>query len=191
MMKHTHISSWLGQNSHHRTTQSICMSQCKCFRKHVATNYYATRNSKTVTLAFLQSSNTETQFVVTDYFYPDREVRKLLHYLNTITLTSAYTQHYLKLCTFTNSSVQVLRNFDTAPRTTTYANSTHRKMLFMLQLLTKMITVNQVLETYENVQFFRCYRRNALLFSTKTESTIYLTYPVKTTATHRCGTRAI
>ena len=144
---------------------SLKVSAChnaNAFESTVATNYYATRNSKTVTLAGdgQGSSNTETQFVVGDRLLlgPDREVRKVASLSgNTITLTSAYTGN-----TISNYAPSLTRqwefygNFDTAPRTTTYANSVNSQgdALHVAVVDEDGVITGQsgsILETYENV----------------------------------------
>jgi phage tail sheath protein FI len=111
---------------------SLKISAChnsSAWESSVSGSYYATRNSKTVTIAGdgQGSSNAETQFVVGDLLLigPDKESRKIATISgNTITLTSAYTGN-----TVSNYDSSITRrweyfgNFDTAPTTTAYANT--------------------------------------------------------------------
>jgi hypothetical protein len=107
---------------------SVCHN-ANAWQSTVSTSYYATRNSKTVTLAGdgQGSSNTETQFVVGDIILlgPDKESRKIAAISgNTITLSSEYTGN-----TVSNYTTDITRrweyfgNFDNAPTTTAYANT--------------------------------------------------------------------
>jgi len=107
---------------------SVCHN-ANAWESTVSTNYYATRESTTVTLAGdgQGSSNTETQFVAGDILLlgPDKEQRKIASVSgNTITLTSKYQGN-----TVSNYSPSLTRrweyfnNFDRAPTTTTYANT--------------------------------------------------------------------
>lgn len=107
---------------------SVCQN-ANAWQSTVSTSYYATKNSKTVTLAGdgQGSSNAETQFVVGDLVLlgPDFESRKIAALSgNTITLTSNYTGN-----TVSNYATDITRrweyfgNFDTAPTTTAYANT--------------------------------------------------------------------
>jgi len=107
---------------------SVCHN-ANAWESTVSTNYYATRESKTVTLAGdgQSTSNTETQFIVGDILLlgPDKEPRKIASLSgNTITLTSKYQGN-----TVSNYSPSLTRrweyfsNFDRAPTTTTYANT--------------------------------------------------------------------
>ena len=111
---------------------SLKVSAChnaNAFESTVATNYYATRESKTVTLAGdgQGASNTETQFVVGDILLlgPDRDQRRVSALSgNTITLSTKYQGN-----TVSNYAPSLTRrweyfnNFDRAPTTTAYANS--------------------------------------------------------------------
>jgi len=107
---------------------SVCQN-ANAWQSTVSTSYYATKNSKTVTLAGdgQGSSNAETQFVVGDLILlgPDFESRKIAALSgNTITLNSNYTGN-----TVSNYATDITRrweyfnNFDNAPTTTTYANT--------------------------------------------------------------------
>lgn len=107
---------------------SVCQN-ANAWQSTVSTSYYATKNSKTVTLAGdgQGSSNAETQFVVGDLILlgPDFESRKIAALSgNTITLNSNYTGN-----TVSNYATDITRrweyfnNFDTAPTTTAYANT--------------------------------------------------------------------
>lgn len=104
---------------------SVCQT-ADAWESSVATNYNATRNSATVTLAGAGSgaSNTETQFVVGDILLlgPDKEKRQVKSLSgNTITLTSNYTGN-----TVSNFAPSLTRrwefsdNFDSAPGTSTF-----------------------------------------------------------------------
>ena len=107
---------------------SVCQTAA-AWESTVATSYYATRNSATVTLAGdgQGASNTETSFVVGDILLlgPDKEQRKIKTVSgNTVTLTSNYTGN-----TVANYTTDLTRrwefsvNFDSAPGTSTYANT--------------------------------------------------------------------
>ena len=140
---------------------SVCHS-ANAWESTVATNYYATQNSKTVTLAGdgQGSSNTETQFVVGDRILlgPDKEARKIASVSgNTITLTSAYGGN-----TVSNYSPSLTRqwefysNFDRAPTTTTYANTVNAQGDAIHVAIVDEDGVitgasGSVLEAYENV----------------------------------------
>jgi len=104
---------------------SVCQSAA-AWESTVATSYYATRNSDTVTLAGAGSgsSNTETAFVVGDILLlgPDKEQRQIKTLSgNTVTLTSNYTGN-----TVSNYTTDITRrweffnNFDNAPGTSTF-----------------------------------------------------------------------
>lgn len=111
---------------------SLKVSAChnaNAFESTVATNYYATRESATVTLAGdgQGASNTETAFVVGDILLlgPDRDQRRVAALSgNTITLSTKYQGN-----TVSNYAPSLTRrweyfnNFDRAPTTTAYANS--------------------------------------------------------------------
>jgi phage tail sheath protein FI len=144
---------------------SLKVSACQnanAWQSTVATNYYATRNSATVTLggAGAGASNTETAFVVGDILLlgPDKEQRKVKTVSgNTVTLTSNYTGN-----TVSNFAPSLTRrwefynNFSTAPTTTSYAN-THNSQGDALHIAVVdedgaiSGTSASVLETYENV----------------------------------------
>ena len=140
---------------------SVCQN-ANAWQSTVSTSYYATRNSKTVTLAGdgQGSSNTETQFVVGDLVLlgPDKETRKIGALSgNTITLTTAYQGN-----TVSNYTPDLTRrweffgNFDGAPTTTAYANtnSSQGDALHIAVVDEDGVisgTQNNVLETYENV----------------------------------------
>ena len=107
---------------------SVCQTAA-AWESTVATSYYATRNSDTVSLAGsgIGASNTETSFVVGDILLlgPDKEQRKVKTMSgNTVTLTSNYTGN-----TVSNYTTDITRrweffnNFNSAPTTTTYANT--------------------------------------------------------------------
>ena len=107
---------------------SVCQN-ANAWQSDVSSAYYATRNSKTLTLAGdgEGSSNAETQFVVGDLLLigPDRESRRIAALSgNTVTLTTAYTGN-----TVSNYGSSITRrweffgNFDNAPTTTQYANT--------------------------------------------------------------------
>lgn len=107
---------------------SVCQN-ANAWESSVSTSYYATRNSKTVTLAGdgQGSSNTQTQFVVGDLVLlgPDKQSRKIGALSgNTITLTTDYTGN-----TVSNYTPNITRRweyfglFRDAPRTTAYANT--------------------------------------------------------------------
>jgi len=111
---------------------SLKVSAChnaNAFESTVATNYYATRESTTVTLAGdgQGASNTETAFVVGDILLlgPDKEQRKVASLSgNTIVLTSKYQGN--TVANFAPSLTrrwEYFNNFDRAPTTTAYANS--------------------------------------------------------------------
>ena len=104
---------------------SVCQTAA-AWESTVATSYYATRNSATVTLAGdgQGASNTETSFVVGDILLlgPDKEQRKIKTVSgNTVTLTSNYTGN-----TVANYTTDLTRrwefsvNFDSAPGTSTF-----------------------------------------------------------------------
>ena len=129
-MKHTHIQAVMvtgQQNIAGIIGNSLKVSAChnaNAFK--IATNYYATRNSKTVTLAGgglgIKHRNT---FVVGDRLLLglNREVRKIASLSgNTITLTSAYTGNTISNYASLTRQWEFYGNFDTV-RTTTYANS--------------------------------------------------------------------
>jgi len=140
---------------------SVCHS-ANAWESSVATNYYATQNSKTVTLAGdgQGTSNTETQFIVGDRILlgPDKEARKIASLSgNTITLTSAYGGN-----TVSNYSPSLTRqwefysNFDRAPTTTTYANTVNAQgdAIHVAIVDEDGVITGQsgsVLETYPNV----------------------------------------
>ena len=105
---------------------SVCQTAA-AWESTVATSYYATRNSATVSLAGsgAGASNTETSFVVGDILLlgPDKEQRKVKTVSgNTVTLTSNYTGN-----TVSNYTTDITRrwefsnNFDSAPGTSTFA----------------------------------------------------------------------
>lgn len=107
---------------------SVCQN-ANAWQSDVSSAYYATRNSKTLTLAGdgEGSSNAEAQFVVGDLLLigPDRESRRIAALSgNTVTLTTAYTGN-----TVSNYGSSITRrweffgNFDNAPTTTQYANT--------------------------------------------------------------------
>lgn len=107
---------------------SVCHN-ANAWQSTVSTNYYATRNSSTITLAGdgQGSSNAEAVFAVGDLVLlgPDRESRKIGAISgNTITLTSNYTGN-----TVSNYGGSLTRRweyfgeFDVAPTTTQYANT--------------------------------------------------------------------
>lgn len=110
---------------------SVCHN-ANAWQSTVSTNYYATRNSKTLTLAGdgvgeSAVSNAEAQFVVGDLLLigPDRESRRVAALSgNTVTLATAYTGN-----TVSNYGGTLTRrweyfgNFDLAPTTTAYANT--------------------------------------------------------------------
>jgi len=110
---------------------SVCQG-INAWESSVGTSYYATRNSKTVTLAgdgvgTSAASNAEWQFAVGDYILlgPDAEARKISALSgNTITLSSEYGGN-----TVSNYTTDITRrweyfyNFDNAPTTTAYANT--------------------------------------------------------------------
>lgn len=107
---------------------SVCHN-ANAWQSTVSTNYYVARNTSTVTLAGdgQGSSNAEATFVVGDLILlgPDREPRKIKSISgNTVTLTSNYTGN-----TVSNYTAGITRRweyfgeFDTAPRTTQYANT--------------------------------------------------------------------
>ena len=107
---------------------SVCQSKA-AWESTVATSYYATKNSPTVTLAGLGVgvSNTETQFIVGDIILlgPDKEPRKIKTLsANTITLTSNYSgnsvSNYIPDMT---RRWEYYYNFNSAPTTTSYANT--------------------------------------------------------------------
>jgi len=140
---------------------SVCQN-ANAWESTVSTSYYATRNSKTVSLAGdgQGSSNTETQFVVGDLVLlgPDKETRKISSLSgNTITLTSAYQGN-----TVSNYTPDLTRrweffgNFNGAPTTTAFANTynsqgdaIHVAVADRVGVITG--TAGAVLETYENV----------------------------------------
>jgi len=140
---------------------SVCQN-ANAWESTVSTSYYATRGSKTVTLAGdgQGSSNTETQFVVGDLVLlgPDKESRKIGAISgNTITLTTAYQGN-----TVSNYTPDITRrweyfnNFDGAPTTTAYANTQnsqgdaiHVAIADEDGVITG--TAGAVLEAYENV----------------------------------------
>jgi hypothetical protein len=104
---------------------SVCQT-AGAWESTVATSYYATRNSATVTLAGdgQGTSNTETAFVVGDILLlgPDKEQRKISTISgNTVTLTSNYTGN-----TVANYTTDLTRrwefsgNFNSAPGTSTF-----------------------------------------------------------------------
>jgi hypothetical protein len=110
---------------------SVCQN-ANAWQSDVSSAYYATRNSKTLTLAGdgigeSATSNAEAQFVVGDLLLigPDRESRRVAALSgNTVTLTTAYTGN-----TVSNYGSSITRrweffgNFDNAPTTTQYANT--------------------------------------------------------------------
>lgn len=107
---------------------SVCHN-ANAWQSSVSTNYYATRNSATLTLAGdgQGTSNAEAQFVVGDLLLigPDSESRKVKTLSgNTVTLTSNYTGN-----TVSNYGSTITRRwenygeFDVAPTTTAYANN--------------------------------------------------------------------
>ena len=110
---------------------SVCQN-ANAWQSTVSSAYYATRNSKTLTLAGdgvgeSAISNAEAQFVVGDLLLigPDQESRRIAALSgNTVTLTNAYTGN-----TVTNYGSTITRrweffgNFDNAPTTTQYANT--------------------------------------------------------------------
>jgi len=108
---------------------SVCQN-ANAWQSTVSDSYYATKNSKTVTLAGAAAgatSNAEAKFVVGDLILlgPDFESRKIAALSgNTITLTSDYTGN-----TVSNYATDITRrweyfnNFDNAPTTTGYANT--------------------------------------------------------------------
>ena len=143
---------------------SLKVSAChnaNAWESTVSTNYYATNNSKTVTLAGdgQGTSNTETQFVVGDRILlgPDREARKISALSgNTITLSTAYGGN-----TVSNYSPSLTRQwefydrFDRAPTTTTYANTVNAQgdAIHVAIIDEDGVITGQsgsVLETYEN-----------------------------------------
>ena len=104
---------------------SVCQTAA-AWESTVATSYYATRNSATVTLAGAGdgASNTETAFVVGDILLlgADKEQRKISSVSgNTVTLTSNYTGN-----TVANYAPDLTRrwefsgNFNSAPGTSTF-----------------------------------------------------------------------
>jgi phage tail sheath protein FI len=107
---------------------SVCHN-ANAWQSTVSSNYYATRNSKTVTLAGNGegSSNAEAQFVTGDLILlgPDRESRKIGSISgNTITLTSEYGGNTVSNYTGTlTRRWEYFGEFDTAPTTTAYANT--------------------------------------------------------------------
>ena len=143
---------------------SLKVSAChnaNAWESTVSTNYYATRNSATVTLAGdgQGASNTETKFVAGDILLlgPDKEQRKIKTLSgNTITLTSNYTGN-----TVSNYSTAITRRweffneFDNAPRTTAYANSVNSQgdaiHVAVVDAKGAFAAPGTVLETYEEV----------------------------------------
>jgi len=104
---------------------SVCQGS-DAWESTISTNYYATRNSATVTLAGdgQGSSNAEAQFVTGDILLlgPDKEPKKISALSgNTVTLTSDYTGN-----TVTNYAPALTRrweyfgNIDQAPTTTAF-----------------------------------------------------------------------
>jgi len=140
---------------------SVCHN-ANAWESTVSTNYYATRESTTVTLAGdgQGSSNAETQFVAGDILLlgPDKEQRKVASISgNTITLTSKYQGN-----TVSNYSPSLTRrweyfnNFDRAPSTTTYANTVNAQGdAIHIAIVDEDGTITgqsgTVLEKYENV----------------------------------------
>jgi len=140
---------------------SVCHN-ANAWESSVTTNYYATNNSKTVTLAGdgQGTSNTETQFVVGDRILlgPDREARKVSVLSgNTITLSTAYGGN-----TVSNYAPSLTRqwefypNFDRAPTTTTFANTVNAQgdALHVAIVDEDGVITGQsssLIETYENV----------------------------------------
>jgi len=140
---------------------SVCHS-ANAWESTVSTSYYATQNSKTVTLAGdgQGTSNTETQFIVGDRILlgPDKEARKIASLSgNTITLTSAYGGN-----TVSNYTPDLTRqwefytNFDRAPTTTKYANTVNAQgdAIHIAIVDEDGVITGQsgsVLETYPNV----------------------------------------
>lgn len=144
---------------------SLKVSSCQtsaAWESTVATSYYATRNSKTVTLAGsgIGVSNTETSFIVGDILLlgPDKEQRKVKTVSgNTVTLTSNYTGN-----TVSNYTPDITRrweyfnNFSTAPTTTSFANTANAQgdslhIAVVDEDGSFTGTSASVLETYENV----------------------------------------
>jgi len=140
---------------------SVCHN-ANAWESTVSTNYYATRESTTVTLAGdgQGSSNAETQFVAGDILLlgPDKEQRKVASISgNTITLTSKYQGN-----TVSNYSPSLTRrweyfnNLDRAPSTTTYANTVNAQGdAIHIAIVDEDGTITgqsgTVLEKYENV----------------------------------------
>jgi len=108
---------------------SVCQN-ANAWQSTVSDNYYATKNSTTVTIAGAPAgatANAEAKFVVGDVILlgPDKEARKVAALSgNTITLTSNYTGN-----TVSNYTTDITRrweyfnNFNNAPTTTGYANT--------------------------------------------------------------------
>ena len=140
---------------------SVCQN-ANAWQSSVGTSYYATRNSKTVSLAGdgQGSSNAEAVMVTGDILLlgPDNEPRQVKSLSgNTITLSTAYTGN-----TVSNYDSNVTRrweffnNFDNAPTTTAFANTNnsqgdaiHIAIADEDGVITG--TSGSVLETYENV----------------------------------------
>jgi phage tail sheath protein FI len=140
---------------------SVCHN-ANAWQSSVATNYYATNNSKIVTLAGdgQGTSNTETQFIVGDRILlgPDKEARRVSALSgNTITLSTAYGGN-----TVSNYAPSLTRqwefyaNFDRAPTTTTFANTVNAQgdALHVAIIDEDGVITGQsgsLIETYENV----------------------------------------
>lgn len=108
---------------------SVCQN-ANAWQSTVSDSYYATRNSTTVTLAGAAAgatSNAEAKFAVGDIILlgPDKEQKKIKSLSgNTITLTSNYTGNtVLNYTTDITRRWEFFNNFDNAPTTTAYANT--------------------------------------------------------------------